>query len=271
MKLELNGLKGQISSRCDRQVIVGHLEDPDRLFSDKVSVVIKDSKTTSAVLFIPNNFSPGIFLKRYNVKGFYFVLKHLVRASRAKRVWEASSRMLGRGISTPEPLFFLEQRRFGLLFKSYFASTVILGGQTLDSYIASRFSAMSRTEKLTLIRAVAGHVRKMHEKGILHGDLKAKNIMIIDDGDSDPKLYFVDLDSVRIKNEIRFKHRCRDISRLNSSFLNTAIVSRGYRLWFLKFYLGEADRPEFKNVLDTVMFFSRRKTGKSGLNFTREL
>jgi hypothetical protein len=68
-------------------------------------------------------------------------------------------------------------------------------------------------------------------------------------------------------DRLSFRHRCRDIARLNCSFLNTAVVSKTHRFCFLKYYLGRTKRRDLKKAWDTVMFFTELKLRKSGRSF----
>jgi tRNA A-37 threonylcarbamoyl transferase component Bud32 len=173
-----------------------------------------------------------------------------------------------REVPTPQPLLYLEQRRFRALFKSYFVTEMISGAQTLDSCVTAGFVHFILGQKLSLVRNIALHVKLMHERGICHGDLKAKNILVQEQGEGQIKVFFVDLDAVRVADKLTFRHRCRDIARLNCSFLNTAVVSMTHRLYFLKCYLGRVRRKDLKTAWDTVMFFTERKLHKSGRSFT---
>jgi hypothetical protein len=56
-------------------------------------------------------------------------------------------------------------------------------------------------------------------------------------------------------------------TRLNCSFLNTAFLSRHYRLHFLKSYLGQVKRKELKKTWHSVMFFTEVKLKKSKRGF----
>jgi tRNA A-37 threonylcarbamoyl transferase component Bud32 len=209
-------------------------------------------------------------MKRYNVKGFFYILKHLFRSSRAKKAWFASNSMQVRDISTPDPLLYFEERRFLFLFKSYFVTKAVPDARVLDEYVVSRFPGFSRLQKLSLIRTVARQLKKMHDRGICHGDLKAKNILIRnqnDDGQHTCSL--VDFDAVKILDHVEIKERCRDLARLNCSFLNTSLVSRAHRLLFLKYYFGTGSRRELKKALRMVVMYTGMKLEKSGRAFEK--
>jgi tRNA A-37 threonylcarbamoyl transferase component Bud32 len=117
---------------------------------------------------------------------------------------------------------------------------------------------------------VAQQVKKMHDRGICHGDLKAKNILIRNQsGDGQHTCSLIDFDAVKILEHVEVKDRCRDLARLNCSFLNTSLVSGSHRLLFLKYYFGTAGRPELKKALRLVVRYTGMKLKKSGRAFVK--
>ena len=218
------------------------LQDPDRAFSDPSSTIIKDSNTTSSctVSRIMGGKQRSFHIKRYNYQSTFYALKYLFRTSRAKRVWKVAQNLIACNIPTPQPISFLEQRKGGLLIKSFFISKTIDGAVPLNSAIyelnacrASRDTA----QKKTLIQQVAHLVQALHECGICHRDLKASNILVQKNPGQAQKLYLTDLDSARVQTRIRAKERIRDLARLNASLFYTTGISTADRLRFLRDYL----------------------------------
>jgi len=96
------------------------LHDPDRAFSDPASTIIKDSNTTSSCTVGREHRS--LHIKRYNYQNTFYALKYFFRTSRAKRVWKVAQHLIACNIPTPQPISFLDQRKGGLLIKSFFIS-----------------------------------------------------------------------------------------------------------------------------------------------------
>ena len=61
-----------------------------------------------------------------------------------------------------------------------------------------------------------------------------------DPGTATPTL--IDLVGVRFGREVPFSRRARELARLNASFLNSPLISRGLRLRFLRTYLAAGKR-----------------------------
>jgi tRNA A-37 threonylcarbamoyl transferase component Bud32 len=130
----------------------------------------------------------------------------------------------------------------------------------------SSFNLMIKKNKLQFIKEVAIQVKQLHDCGIMHCDLKATNILV-NAGDK-IKIYFTDLDAIKVSDSLFSAERAKDLARLNCSFLDTAFLSRCYRLYFLKSYLGRVKRKELKKYWDSVMLFTELKLEKSKREFT---
>ncbi len=91
----------------------------------------------------------------------------------------ATQRMRELGVNVPEPLEAFEIDEFGVLVLEYlpeFRTLDVLDPETVRSHAPDLFEALST----------------MHEGGLVHGDLRAENVLVAD-GD----LYFIDATNVR--------------------------------------------------------------------------
>lgn len=244
------------------------MEQPDRLFFSPEALLLKDSRTTASLVVSAGEPAAAIYVKRYNRKGWWAVVKRMVAGSRAQKVWQAAHAMTARDIPTPQPLLYLEERRFGLVGKSFFVTRAVAPAMTLDSFVAGDFAGLGRIEKNSLIRTIARELRMMHDRGIRHGDLKAKNILLADAPSEDQKIFLVDLDAVRVKRRLSLKDRSRDLARLNCSFLDTSRISTAHRLAFLKIYLGAVKRGDLRAMWGATLRLTEKKLKKSNRVFT---
>lgn len=227
------------------------MHNPDQAFSLPTARIIKDSHTTSSC-FIPLTIKGRqvpIHIKRYNYQNIFYASTYLFRTSRAKRVWTVANELILRGIPTPLPISFLEQRRGGLLIKSFFITQMIDPSLSLHTLLNEHVpDAQNKTirNKHDLIRSIAHVIRSMHDQGIWHGDLKSANILVEKKEGQNDTLYLVDLDSTRIKTRLEKKDRIRDLARLNASLLDTRIVSTTDRFRFLNHYLHVSKKRNHK-------------------------
>ncbi|MCP4714411.1 MAG: hypothetical protein GY868_04780 [Deltaproteobacteria bacterium] len=268
-KLQRSPLQGMACRSGIAGLPEAAFSNPDKLIFHPQSRILKDSNTTTSAISEPETHSTGIHIKRYNVKKPWHALKYLVRKSRARRVWHTANSMQARDIPTPAPLFYLEKRTGGLLGPSYIVTEYIRNAVHLESFMADTFQSAGRIEKNHTIRLLAAAVQKMHARGIFHGDLKAKNILIQTPPDGRLQPCFVDLDAARVSGLLSAQQRCRDLARLNCSFLDTGQLSTTQRLRFLKYYLGRATHAELSSAWQLITSLSRRKLLKSGREFQK--
>lgn len=156
-----------------------------------------------------------LMVKRYKTPN---IIQRLVytffRKTKAERAFLFASTFLSRGIDTPTPVAYMEQRRFGLFATGYFVSLEAPGTET---HLLLREVKDYPKE---LAEAVARQVLSMHSKGILHGDLNLSNFLCTQD---DEGYHFTMIDINRshfrdgmpsddecMKNMVRLTHR-RDL------------------------------------------------------------
>jgi tRNA A-37 threonylcarbamoyl transferase component Bud32 len=92
---------------------------------------------------------------------------------------------------------------------------------------------------------LARWVRRMHDRGVSHRDLKAPNILLqhatTDPANAAP--VFIDLVGVRVSSRaVPWPRRAKDLARLNASFLAMPHITRTERLRFLLTYLRTGER-----------------------------
>jgi tRNA A-37 threonylcarbamoyl transferase component Bud32 len=266
-RLVAYGLRGGIKRGEHEEALLKLLEVPDTLFNRPDAVLLKNSQTTSALLLQTPELPWPVYIKRYNPKGCFFALRYLLRRSRAQRAWQTARNLCARHIPTPEPLAFLERRPCGFLQASYLVTRALAGADGLDRYVEKHFPAWPIDAKRSFLGRLAGLLKAAHGQGMVHGDLKAKNILVNADGRAGEQFWFIDLDATRVRASAPFSERYRDLARLNCSFLNTAMVSRTHRLFFLQCYIEGNPQAGLKDAWKAVLEFSWRKLLKSGRDF----
>jgi len=244
---------------------VAQMKNPEMLFQDSRARILKRSARSASLLFPDVAGAPGFYLKRYRVKGLWNVLKDGVRPSRAKKSWVASNVLMARNIPTPRPILFLEKKHFLFTPESYFMTEALPKALTLASYMDQVFQSLPVTAKRRVLRDTALQVRKLHDNGIRHRDLKATNILI--SRNVPLKLWFADLDAIAVSDALSLSECSKDLARLNCSFLDRSVLSASERLYFLKTYLGREKREELKKRWHSVVFFTRLKLKKSNRAF----
>lgn len=136
------------------------------------------------------------------------------RKSKAERAFLFAGEFAKRGISTPQRIAYIEEKRCGLFLKGYFISEEVKG---TECHLLLREVEKFPTR---LADAVMEHTILMHSKGILHGDLNLSNYLC-EEKDGCYHFNMIDINRSRfcdgypshedcLKNLVRMTHR-RDL------------------------------------------------------------
>ncbi len=180
------------------------LRDPDLLVER--GKILKDGRTIKAArVELGGRY---YFLKRYNRKGWYYQLKNVFRRSRAIRTWSASWGFRLRHLPVPEPLICLEERRFGLLKRSYILSEFIENAQSLGD----AWRAIDESGKRRLNAKLAITLGYIHQFGGFHGDLKWNNILIQQESNGE-RIVLSDMDASKVFPRTKSGRALKDLRR----------------------------------------------------------
>lgn len=120
-------------------------------------------------------------VKRYQVpRGVNrYVYSLGVRKPKGLRAFLYPQRLLDRGIETPEPIAYIEERRYGLLEHCYFVSV-----QSPYAHTMYELGNAKAGEYEDIANAFALFTARMHDNGIVHLDYSPGNILFdrLDDG-----------------------------------------------------------------------------------------
>jgi len=169
--------------KADFRKFVGNVDE----FAQK-GQILKNGNTcfVSRINFADKN----VVVKRYNHKGILHSIRHTIKRSRARRCWLHAHRLEMLNIATPRPLAYIDQRKGGLVWKSYLVTEYIEGQKLYDFLIDSQTTEQQCSKITGQVRELLDKIGKHH---ITHGDLKHTNILITDNG---PVL--TDLDGMKI-------------------------------------------------------------------------
>ena len=197
--------------------------DPARLMAELAGPVLNSSRTT----FIKAGQLDGaaVYLKRYNYKGWLDGFKNRFRKSRARHCLEMAQLLEQLGLDTPEVLWACEKtavRRDGYILTRGVAAL------NLVEHVARRGCDQD------LVIRLAAFVRRLHQLGVLHVDLKGENLLIDEQG----RLYLIDLDRCQIRRHLGLRARAKNLSYLNASFVDS-LPSELRALFLSEYVKGE--------------------------------
>lgn len=164
-----------------------------------------------------------------NIKAFkvphllnQFIYK-FARPSKAKRSFEYATRLLEKGIGTPEPIAYVENfSTFGLQ-DSYYVSEHLDADLTFRELV--EIPNFKNHEEI--LRAFTRFCFNMHEKGIEFLDHSPGNTLVKIDGEQ-YQFYLVDLNRMKFHSSMDFDQRMKNLSRLTPKEEMVAVMSNEY-------------------------------------------
>ena len=160
-------------------------------------------------------------LKIFERTGLEFVVKsykipHIInkiaysflRDSKAKRSFRYATILLNKGIQTPTPVAYIEIRKYGLLFNSFFISIK----SRLDREIREISDSPDSPEVYSVLTELARFTADLHNHGVFHQDYSPGNILFGKTG-GHYDFELVDLNRIRFC-KVTMKMGCKDLRRL---------------------------------------------------------
>ena len=146
-------------------------------------------------------------VKRYNPKSVFYRVRHMLSMSRAMRSWSNGIVMSQLDIPTVVPLAVVEVSKYGLLERAYFLMEHF-EGESISDYLNRKEDNEIEFERV--VDSLSQLFLRLRQLRIVHGDFKAKNILIGESG-----LRLIDTDGARfLVNRRQFtKHFQSDFKR----------------------------------------------------------
>ena len=200
-----------VDRELDTEALQEVFNNPDQAMNN--GKVIKRGRTNTLSIVTLNN-GEKVLIKRYkSTKGLFHKYLRCLRPSRARGCWINGTLLHMLGIKTPRPYAMLEQRFGPLVLCSYIINRFEPATHAMDW-----FSQSPLPENKDIIASKMGAMLSDLQRALIyHGDLKANNILIVN---NEPSL--IDLDSMKSypsKKEFERKNR-QDINRFSRNWIN---------------------------------------------------
>lgn len=195
---------------------------------------ILDNFDNSGKLFIAGNRN-SIKLFEYegitiNVKAFKVpnlfnkIIYKYFRDSKAKRSYNYATLLLEKGIGTPKPIAFYEQKSFLGLEKSFYISQHL----EFDLMFRDLVENNNYPDKDIILKQFMAFCYKLHQNGIEFLDHSPGNTLIKKEGENEYSFYLVDLNRMIFHHEMTFEQRMKNLSRLTPYQDMIQIMSKEY-------------------------------------------
>ncbi|RPI89205.1 MAG: hypothetical protein EHM42_03410 [Planctomycetaceae bacterium] len=169
------------------------------------------------------------------------------RWSNVRRAWEVGHSLLRRGIDTPRPLLCVESRAGS---RGYLVTEWIPATLTARDFVVERLPELAVPEREAWLRdhgrRLAVQVRRLHACGFDHRDLKLSNLLVSRHL-ADRRVWLLDLEGVRIWKRLPWQRGVQNLARLELSAREQGLTRGTLRLRFLRWYLGEEFREDWRN------------------------
>lgn len=138
------------------------------------------------------------------------------RGSKAARSFQAARFLEQHGVGTPAPLAYLERWEGGRLAECFYLSAYVGGLKSFKARLTEIYQANGPCSDLVeLLIQVGTAMRTMHDAGLYHRDLGNQNIELLPDPETGTeRVFFLDLNRSRMRQELSTKERALDFSRL---------------------------------------------------------
>lgn len=166
--------------------------------------VVAWSRTTDTIRLGDGDHT--IYVKRYRYPRWKHRVRGMFRGTlfgehRARREFRALEKLRRIGAPVVRPLGWGHRRRFGFVTLSYLITEGEPGAMSLahfaNEHLLRRDDASVRVTRLKLVRELAGTIRRLHEGGLIHGNLFLRNILVRPRPGGEHEFIF--LDAVRVR------------------------------------------------------------------------
>ena len=145
------------------------------------------------------------------------------RKSKARRSFENASRLLSLGVSTPEPIAWVEEKSGARLGRSYYICRYQPHAQSMAD-ILKPYDASDASQR-TLV-AFTEFTFQLHQKNILHIDHNSGNTLISKDGDAH-SFSLIDINRMRFM-PLNLRQRMNNFVRLSDDAEVLQIIAHSY-------------------------------------------
>lgn len=162
----------------------------------------------------------NIIVKAFGVPNIInrWAYAHL-RPSKARRSYYNALRLEQAGFSTPRPEAYIEVRRGGRLYQSYYIS------REVDAPQIRHWER--RPDAAPMLEAFADDIVRLHRSGILHKDFSPGNILVSGSAESGYRFYYIDLNRM-VFNEHRPRRLLTMFGRMHDDEQRVCELVRAY-------------------------------------------
>jgi serine/threonine protein kinase len=201
-----------------------------------------------------------VYFKQYLFRSVCDFIKHLFRASRAKRAFKATLMLEKNGFEAPTIVAMGELKSGFFARENFLVTFEVENAKQIRQFVPKTLENLDKEQlqsKRELIRAFGRTVGRMHAKGIFHGDLKSGNVLARREKNG-WRFFFVDNERTKKFPLLPSWLRLKNLVQLN---MHRDGISRTDRLRFFKSYQQEnaAIRKSYKQLARKAIAKTRER------------
>lgn len=226
----------------------------------KLTPLTRIESSHSAVLHKGNVEALTCYFKRYLIRDFKDMIKHIIRPSRARRALRGDEEVQASGFNSPRALCLMEEHISGLLRQSALVTEAIDGAPSATYWINQGF-ADSQDQRLRFLKAFGHVVGEWHSKGLYHGDMRLGNILSRPDN-GEFVFYWLDNEGTKRYTTLPLSRRVNNLVQVN---MDTGL-SRMDRMEFWNAYIekNSLSVQQEKELMLKVTRKTRKRWKKKG-------
>ena len=229
---------------------------------------VKSSRNSIVWKFLVDN--NWFIFKEYLSRNAFEGIKAFLRGTRAERAWRNSKLLIHKKIPTPTLVLLGKRISRFLNYQNFLITEFIPNAIGIDTLFRIFLNIPWNKENILfkrfLIQRLGTFVGRLHAQGIIHGDLRLDNILLVYENRYEIKFYLIDNEKTKyflkgIPNRLRLKN----LVQLNMIILPLITITD--RMRFFKSYLNEnpslqpfAKKFARKVILATIKRLQKRNS-----------
>lgn len=182
---------------------------PERLFKLPGTRIVRDRRNLTARISIDGR---PVWIKRFRSSGALDRFIYGAGPGKAAYAWNAAMALMRRGFCTPKPLIGLRRTGQGGGVEGVVAFEELGGCVSLSRMLAD--DSLDTAGRTNLMNDLGDGLRRFHDSGFRHRDLRQGNILIARSGER-WTVCFLDLNRLRIQKPLTRMQRLREVEKLN--------------------------------------------------------